>query len=148
MWWKPEKEKNSTVVKLNSKVSYFVCFFSLSLFQDEYNLNPALEWEDEFQGKDLSEHVTNTHAHNHGYTQTNTSTGIEPKRKKSCWAFRAWFRLVWVFFSGRHECVSNECVFSLSLDFLYIFFHLFSVALYFSYLLSWTFLVYCSLYLD
>lgn len=35
--------------RLKSKVR-FSLFFSF-LFQDEYNLNPGLEWEDEFQGK-------------------------------------------------------------------------------------------------
>lgn len=45
-----QTKKNNFVKRLKSKVSISLFFFSL-FFQDEYNLNPGLEWEDEFQGK-------------------------------------------------------------------------------------------------
>jgi len=30
----------------------FISFFSI-VFEDEYNLNPGLEWEDEFTGRSM-----------------------------------------------------------------------------------------------
>lgn len=39
------------LINIDNGQNILTCFLFSSLFQDEYNLNPGLEWEDEFTGR-------------------------------------------------------------------------------------------------